>query len=136
MSSVRAWRSIPARQAYGLVLPLVAEREVEVADRERWEGVLGLCLHELTAQPWRIAAECVDRRQRDPPRGGLERADARAAGDAALCRGQLGLGERCALEQRVRVLDEHEARVGQANAAAGALEQGDARLALEYRELL
>ena len=51
-------------------------------------------------------------------------------------RGEVGLGERGALEQRVGVIDEHQRRVGQPHAAAGPLEQGHARLALEQRELL
>ena len=57
-------------------------------------------------------------------------------GDRAGGRGQVGLGERRALEQRVGVLDEHERRVGQAHAAARAFEQPHAGLALEHRELL
>ena len=40
------------------------------------------------------------------------------------------------VEQRLGVLDQHERRVGQAHAAAGALEQPHAGLALEHRELL
>ena len=59
-----------------------------------------------------------------------------AAGDRAGRGGEVGLGERGALEQRVGVLDERERRVGQAHAAAGALEQRHAGLALEHRQLL
>ena len=51
-------------------------------------------------------------------------------------RGEVGLGERRALEQRVGVPDEHQRGVGQPHAAAGALEQRHAGLALEHRELL
>ena len=51
-------------------------------------------------------------------------------------RGEVGLGERGALEQRVGVADEHERGIGQPDAAAGALEQPHAGLALEHRELL
>ena len=50
--------------------------------------------------------------------------------------GQVGLGERGALEQRLGVLDQHERRIGQAHAAAGPLQQRHAGLALEHRELL
>ena len=66
----------------------------------------------------------------------LEARDARPAGDGAGRGGEVGLGERGALEQRVGVLDERQRRVGQAHAAAGALEQRHARLALEDRQLL
>ena len=65
-----------------------------------------------------------------------EAGDARAAGDRPGRRGEVGLGERGAVEQRLGVLGEHERRVGQPDAAPGALEQPDAGLALEHRELL
>ena len=60
----------------------------------------------------------------------------RAARDRAGDGGEVGLGERRALEQRVGVLDERERRVGEPDAAAGALEQAHAGLALEHGELL
>ena len=60
----------------------------------------------------------------------------RAARDGAGDGGEVGLGERRALEQRVGVLDERQRRVGEPHAAAGALEQPHAGLALEHGELL
>ena len=69
-------------------------------------------------------------------RGRLEGRDPAAAADGAGGGGEVGLGERGALEQRFGVLDEHQRRVGQPHAAAGLLEQPHAGLALEHRELL
>ena len=119
-----------------LVLPLVAEHEVDVAERQRGQRLLGLGLDQLAAQPRRVARERLDRRQREAQRDGLERGDPPASRDGAGGRGEVRLGERRALEQRIGVADEHERRVGQAHAAAGALEQAHAGLALEHRELL
>ena len=124
------------RQAPRLVLPLVAQHEVEVAAREGGQRVLGLGLDELAAQLRRLLGERRDHRQRDPQGDGLEARDPRAAGDGAGRGGEVGLGERGALQQRARVPDEDQGGIGQADAAAGALEQGHPGLALEHGELL
>lgn len=49
-------------QPPGLMLPLVAQHEVDVADRQRGQRLLGLRLDELAAQPGRVAPERIDRR--------------------------------------------------------------------------
>jgi hypothetical protein len=122
----------PAR----LVLPFVGEYEVDVAERQRGERLLGLGLDQLAAQPRCIARQPLHRRYREPQHDRLKARDAATAGDRAGRRGEVGLGLRRALEQRVGVLDENERRVGQAHAPPGALEQAHAGLALEQRELL
>ena len=119
-----------------LVLPLVGQHEVDVAERERGQRLLGLGLDELAAQAGRLARERLHRRQREPDRDRLEGGDAPSPGDAARGRRELGLRELGPLEQRLGVADEDERGVGQADPAAGALEQRHARLALEHRELL
>jgi hypothetical protein len=123
-------------QPPGLVLPLVTQHEVDVAQRQRGQRILGLGLDHLAAQLRRVAAERVHRRQREAQRRGLEAGDAGAAGDGAGGRGQVGLGEGRALEQRIGVADQDEGGIGQAHAPPGALEQRYAGLALEDRELL
>jgi hypothetical protein len=124
------------RQVARLVLPLVGEHDVDVAERERRDRLLRLGLDELAAQARRVAGERLDRRDRELEHHRLEAGHARPAGDCAGRGGQVGLGERGALQQRVGVLDERERRVGEAHPAPGALEQRHARLALEDRELL
>ena len=47
----------PAGSGHGLVLPLVAEHEVDVAERERRQRLLGLGLDELAPQARRVAGE-------------------------------------------------------------------------------
>jgi hypothetical protein len=125
-----------ARDAPGLVLPLVAEDQVEVAERERRDRLLGLGLDQLRAKARGLGPQPLHHRQRELERHRLERGDPRAAGDGPGRRGQVGLGVRGAFEQRLRVLDQDERRVGQPHAASGLLEQGHAGLALEHRELL
>ena len=68
-------------------------------------------------------------------RTGRPRSAPRPATRPGRC-GELGLGQRDALEQRLGVRGQDERRVGQAHAAPGALDQRDAGLALEHRELL
>ena len=86
------------REAQRLVLPLVADHEVDVAQRERRERLLGLALDELTAQRRCLGREPVHRRQREPERDRLEACDPRPAGDGAGRGRQLGLGDRGAFE--------------------------------------
>ena len=59
------------RQRQWLVLPLVAEDDVDVADRQCGQRLLGLCLDELAAQPRRVAPKRGDRRQGEAQRRGL-----------------------------------------------------------------
>jgi len=124
------------RQPARLVLPLVGEHEVEVADRERGQRDLGLLLDDLAAQARRVAREGVHGGQGQVEDDGLEPGDARAAGDGPGGRGEVGLGELGALQQRLGVAGQDQRRVGQAHAATRALEQRHAGLALEHRELL
>ena len=107
-----------------LVLPFVAQHEVDVAEGERGQRVLGLGLDQLAAQARRARA----RAPAWPAAARFSATDWKAAMrprpvTRAGGRGQVGLGERRALEQRIGVVDEHERRVGEAHAAAGALEQ-------------
>lgn len=119
-----------------LVLPLVPEDEVDVADREGRQRLLGLGLDQLAAQPWSVVSERFDRWQREADRNGLEGRDAPAAGDGPGRRGEIGLGERCALEQGIRVGDQDEGGVGQPHATTCAGQQLHPGLAFEHRELL
>jgi drug/metabolite transporter (DMT)-like permease len=136
----RVSEQLVALQAGGqpprLVPPLVAQHEVDVAQRQGGQRLLGLGLDQLATQPWRVARERLHRGQGEAQRHRLEPGDPAPARDGAGGRGQVGLGERHAREQRFGVVDQHERRVGQAHAAAGALEQAYAGLALEHRELL
>ena len=68
--------------------------------------------------------------------GGLDRRDAHGAGDQLRGRLQVRLGLLDACQQRVGVADERLRRRGQPQVAPDALEQRDARLLLEQRELL
>ena len=126
----------PRRHPQRLVQPLVTEHEVDLAQRESGQRLLGLGLDQLAAQPRRIGRQRLHRRQGEPQRHGLKAGDPPAARDGAGSRGQIGLGERGARQQRLGVVDQHERRVGQPHAATGALEQLHAGLALEHRELL
>ena len=119
-----------------LVLPLVADDQVDVADGQRRQRLLRLGLDQLAAEVRCVARERLHRGDGKVERGRLEGGDARPAGDTPRHRGELRLGTFRPLEQRVGVTDEDERRVGQADTAAGALEERDARLALEHRELL
>ena len=118
------------------MLPLVAQHEIDVAQRQRGQRLLGLGLDELAAQARRVARQRPHRRHGEIQRHRLERGDATAARHDAGGRGQVGLRERGALEQRIGVTDQHERRVGQTDAAARALKQAHTGLALEHRELL
>jgi hypothetical protein len=116
--------------------PLVPEHQVDVAQRQRRQRLLGLPVDHLAAQPRRLAREPSDRGQRDLQRDGFKAGDPPPAGDGARCGGQVRLGERGALEQRLGVVHQHKCRVGEAHAAPGPLQQRHAGLALEHGELL
>ena len=127
---------MPGRPGERLVLPLVGQHEVDIAERERRERLLGLGLDQLAAQVGRLARERPDRGDGDAEADGLERGDPAAPRDAPGGGGELGLGEPGALEQRIRVAHQDERGVGQPHAAPGRLEQRQPRLALEHGELL
>ena len=93
-----------------LVLPLVGQDEIDVAERERRQRLLGLGLDQLAAQAGRLARERLHRRDGEVERDRLERGDPRPPGDAARGRRQLGLGELGALEQRLGVARRARAR--------------------------
>ena len=118
------------------MLPLVGQDEIDVAERERGQRLLGLGLDELAAQAGRLARERLHRRDGEAERHRLEGGDPPPPGDAARGRGQLGLRELGPLEQRLGVADEDERGVGQPDPSAGPLEQRQPGLALEHRELL
>ena len=80
--------------------------------------------------------ERLHRGKRDPQRDGLERRDPHAAGDGPRRGGEIGLRAGGALEQHLGVFDQHAGGIGQADAAAGTLEQAHAGLSFEQRELL
>lgn len=126
----------PVEEREGLVLPLVAEHEIDLAEWQRGKRLLGLGLDELAAERRRLVRQHLHRRDREVEGGRLERRDARTSGDGAGDGGELGLRALRPLEQGIRVADEHAGGVRQPNTATGALEQRDARLALEHRKLL
>jgi hypothetical protein len=82
-----------------------------------------------------LGGEGGDRAGHDRGVGGGERADAQPPGLQARDGLHLGLGRREAVENRVGVLEQHAAGLGQPDAARGALEQLGAGLALERRDL-
>ena len=105
-----SWRDDALRQAARLRPPLVGQHQVHVAERERGQRLLGLRLDELAAQARRLARERLDRREREVQRHRLERGDPPAARHRAGRRREVRLRERRALEQRLRVLDQHQRR--------------------------
>ena len=134
---VRAVRALDAgRQPPGLGLPLVAEHEVEVADGQRGQRLLGLGLDELAAEPRRRRGEALHRRECEAERDRFKAGDPGAPRDRAGRRREVGLGLRGAVEERLCVLDEHAAGVGEPDTAAGSGEQRNAGVALEDRQLL
>ena len=119
-----------------LMLPLVAEHQVEVAERQRRQRLLRLGLDQLGSQLWCLGSELLHGGQREVSATDWKVAIRRAPGDRARGGGEVGLGAGRAIEQRVGVADQHERRVGQPHAATRLLEQRHAGLALEHRELL
>ena len=124
------------RAGEGLALPLVGQDEVEVAERQRRQRLLGLGFHELAAQLGRLERQALHRRHGEAERRRLERGDPGPAGHAPRRRGQLGLRQLRALEQGAGVADEDQRGVGEPHAAPGRLEQRHSRLALQHGELL
>ena len=124
------------RPSQRLMLPFVGQDEVDIAERERGQRLLGFGLDELAAQLGRLSGERPHRRDGQAERDRLEGRDPPAAGDAAPGRCQLGLRDLGPLEQFVRVACEDERSVGHPDPATGRLEQGHACLTLEDGELL
>ena len=134
-----AEQTVPAhtgRARVRLVLPLVGQDQVHVAQRERGQRLLGLGLHELATQGRRVPREGAHGRDGQSQRSRLERRDPAPPRHAAHGLGQLGLRQVGPVEQRLGVAHEHERGVGETHAAPGPLEQGHARLALEHGQLL
>ena len=126
----------PAGRGSGWCCHSSASTRSTSPERERGQRLLGLRLDELAAQPRRLVRERLHRGQGELQRGRLEGRDAAAPGHVARGRGELGLRELDALEQRAGVPDEHERGIGEPHAAARRLEQRHAGLALEHRQLL
>ena len=66
-----------------LVLPFVGQDEVDVAERERGQRLLGLGFDELAAQARRLPRKRLHRRDGEAERDRLEGGDPRPPGDAA-----------------------------------------------------
>ena len=126
----------PLGEQARLVLPLVAQHEVDVAERERGQRLLGLELEQLAAQARARRAQRSHGGQGEPQRNRLESRDAGAARHRPGGGREVGLRHGRALQQRVGVIGQHQRRVREAHAAAGSLEQPHAGLALENGELL
>jgi hypothetical protein len=120
-----------------VALVLVADHGVELLEAQRGHGELHLDLGRLDPHVGMGAREPRHGGRDDAQERGLERGDPDHAGRAAGREGgELGLGGLHAVEQRVRVADEHAAGLGQPDPAPGALEQRRTGLALEHAELL
>jgi hypothetical protein len=119
-----------------LMLPLVCEHEIDVSEREHRERLLRLRLDELEAEIRRGATELLHRGNRKVERRRLEGGDSASAGDLAGGGGQVGLRELRSIQERLRVTDEHQRRIGQPDTPARPLEQANARFPLEHRKLL
>ena len=120
----------------GLVLPLVAQHQVHVAQLQRGQRVLGLGLPELAAQLRVLARQLAHRGYGHLQRHRLERGDPPAPRDRAGGSGQVALRALGAVEQRLGVPHQHVRRVGQPHPAARRLQQRHARLALQHGQLL
>ena len=118
-----------------LLLSSGGAREIRAVGRRdlRIGLALGACGYAVQAGCFFVA---LDRWDRELDRHRRERGDPSAAADRPAGVREVGLGAGGAFEQRLGVADEHEACVGQADAAPGALEQRDAGLALEQVQLL
>jgi hypothetical protein len=115
---------------------LVRDREVDVAQPQRGQRRLRLELGRARPHVGVPARERGDRRREQRPLGAGERRDVDVAGDVGRRGRQLG-GRGLELhEDRLRARDEPPAGLGQPDAPAVAVEQRDAGLALERRELL
>ena len=115
---------------------LVHDREVELGEPQGGQAVGGLEVVDRELERGVVASQGGDRRRHERLGRGLERGDAQPAGDDAGEPGEVRLGDLELREHRLGVGHERARRVGQPDAAAVALEQRDADLALERRELL
>ena len=128
MAQVLALDARRARER--LVLPLVGQHQVDVAQGQRGQRLLGLGLDQLAAEIGRVARECLHRRDGEVKGNRLERRDAGPPGDPPCGCGQVGLRHLGPIEQRVRVANQDEGGVGQPDPSPGLLEQLHPRLAL------
>jgi drug/metabolite transporter (DMT)-like permease len=122
----------PARE----VRVLVAEHEVERAERQRRQRRLGLGVLDLDAQRGVLGREPPQRRRQQVQARRLERRHAQGPGHLLGHRGEIGLRLLGARQQRVGVADQRLRGGREPHVAPGALEQRHARLLLELRELL
>ena len=121
-----------------LVLPLVGQHEIDVAERQRGQRLLGLGLDELAAQLGRRAGEVPDRGHGEAERDGLEGGDARRgpATRPAAAAASSASARSARSSSALGVPDEDQRGVREAYAAARALQQRDTGLALEHGQLL
>ena len=115
---------------------MVYDREVELGEPECGQAVGGLEVVDGELEGGVVVSERGDGRGHERLRRGLERGHAQAARDDAGEPGQVRLRDLELREHRLGVGDQRARRVGQPDAAAVALEQRDADLALERGELL
>ena len=118
------------------VVVLLRDHEVHVAEPQRRQRVLGLGLDQLALQLRVARLERPERRDHERVRAGLEARHADAARDVAGRARQIGLGRLQARDHRVGVAGQPVAGLRELHAAADALDQPDAGVALERGELL
>jgi hypothetical protein len=94
------------------VVVLLGDDEVELAERERGQRLLGLHLVELDADVGMARAEQLERRRDEREQRRLQRRQAHAPAHRAGGVLQLGLGLLDARQQRVGVLDQAQPGVG------------------------
>jgi hypothetical protein len=124
------------RDRGGAALPVLDDREVEVAGEDRGQGLLGLAVGEDHAQVRVRVAQAGQRRRGEGVHRGRDGADAQLADHLVAQPVEVEPGGGDAGEDLRGVLREHPAGGGEAQAAARRLGEGGARLALELGELL
>jgi hypothetical protein len=118
------------------VVVLLGDHEVDVAEAQRRQRLLGLRLRELAVERGVPLLQRPEGRDDERVRRRLEGGDAQPAGDLPGRLREIGLGCLQARQHRVGVDDKTAARLRELNAAADALEQRHAGIALEGGELL
>jgi hypothetical protein len=126
----------PRRPRVGQAVPFVAQHQVDVAQRERRQRLLGLGLDQLAAQAGSVAGERCDGGGREPDGHRLKGGDLSPPGDPPRDRRQLRLSPFRVLQHHTGVIDQDAGGIGQPHAASGALEQRYTGLALQHRQLL
>jgi 1-aminocyclopropane-1-carboxylate deaminase len=115
---------------------VVSEDQIEVAEPQRGQGLLGVGLDDLDLERRVIVPKPVEGRCQQCERGRLERGDSEPTMRGPRLRCEFGLGVVKCGEDAVRMGREHAAGVGQPNAATDPLEQCGARLPLQLGQLL